>query len=1088
MPVGYLRFPDVHDDLVTFCAADDLWLAPFAGGRAWRLTSDESPVRDAKFSPDGTRVAWTSSRDGHWEVMVLALDEGATSRLTYWGHPTTKLLGWADDDTLLVASAAGEANGRQTYVRAVSLDGRVERRPYGLAGGVAVSASGAVAVSTPGSRPPAAWKRYRGGTASRLWLSDAEGQWRQLLPDETASLVSPLWVGDRLVFASDLEATFPDHASGQANLYSLSSSGEDLIRHTAHTEDEGYVRDPATDGEQLVYHARGALFGMSGLTAAPRAIEITLGSAVSGRRPRLLEPSEQLEQVRPDQSGDASVVSWRGKGFYLSHREGPARALAADGSVRIREPRVLAERGLAVMVTDAEGEDGLEVHALDGQQPVQRFATGQLGRVLALEPDPAGRRVATISHDGRISVTDLTDGVVRTLGTSAEGEPAGLAFSPDGRHLAWSEPVGHRERLMLADLESEQAAPVPVTSGRFRDFSPRFTLDGQYLALLSARTFDPSYDAHVFDLTFSAATRPYLIPLAAITPAPFGPSAEGWRLSEASEDAAEKAPADRADPSGPQTPEIELDGFEERIVPFPVPAGNYRQIRAVKAGLTWVHEAPTGGVLGAARSGVDGEPPADTLELFSFRSRKVETLVDKVSGYAVSGDGRRLVVRDGSAVTVVPADRKVKNDDPARVEVDLDRLRYELDPVAEWVQMFDENARIMRDHYWREDMNGVDWDACVARYRPLVPTLSSHDDLVDLLWETVGELNTSHAYVTPAAAPGDQDRRLGLLGADLSPAPGGGWQIDKILPGESSDPDARSPLRAAGVGVRPGDVIVAVNGRSVDARLGPVAALVGAAEKPTELTIRSAGQQEGHDRRVVVLPVKSEDALRYQAWVADRTGYVSRASGGRLGYLHIPDMVSAGWAQFHRAVDIATRAEGLIVDVRYNRGGHTSQLVIERLARRVVGWTTSRHHGVQGDYPSQSARGPLILVTNEFAGSDGDIVNAAAQALGLGPVVGVRTWGGVVGIDGRFQLVDGTGITQPRYAFWLQGYGWTVENRGIDPDVEVAMTPADWHSEADVQLDRAVTEALERLARTPAARPPALPEPRVRRSAGEGSS
>jgi tricorn protease len=476
---------------------------------------------------------------------------------------------------------------------------------------------------------------------------------------------------------------------------------------------------------------------------------------------------------------------------------------------------------------------------------------------------------------------------------------------------------------------------------------------------------------------------------------------------------------------------------------------------------------------------VEGDGPSDALELFSFTTRKIETLADKVDSYAVTGDGRRLVVREGQSLTVVPADRPVKKEDPARVEVDLDRLRYELDPVAEWVQMFDENGRIMRDHYWRADMNGVDWEACLERYRPLVPTLASHDDLVDLLWETVGELNTSHAYVSPASPPGDQDRRLGLLGADLSPAEGG-WRIDKILPGESSDPEARSPLRAAGVGAQVGDVIVAVNGRSVDAQFGPVTALVGAAERPTELTLRPSGGDGSTDRRVVVVPVKNEDALRYQAWVAGRTDYVTRGSAGRLGYLHIPDMVSSGWAQFHRAVDIATRAEGLIVDLRYNRGGHTSQLVIERLARRVIGWTTSRHHGVQSDYPSQSARGPVIFVTNEFAGSDGDIVNAAAQALGLGPVVGVRTWGGVVGIDGRFRLVDGTGITQPRYAFWLEGYGWKVENYGTDPDIEVAMTPADWHSDADIQLDRAITEALARLSVTPAAMPPAMPEPRVR--------
>ncbi|MET1007344.1 MAG: S41 family peptidase [Propionibacteriaceae bacterium] len=1080
MPVGYLRYPDVRDDLVTFCAADDLWLAPLSGGRAWRLTSDETPVRDPHFSPDGRRVAWTSSRDGHWEVLVLTLEAGEASRLTYWGHATTKVLGWADDDTVLVASAAGEDNLRNTYVKAVSLDGSVQRLPYGLAGGVAVHPSGSVAVSTPGSRPPAAWKRYRGGTASKLWLSGSGGDdWRPVLPEATASLVSPLWFGDRLVFASDLEATFPDQADGQANLWSVSATGDDLTQHTHHTAAEGYVRDPATDGRTIVYHAHGALFRLDGLTAQPTRIDITLGSAVVGRRTRLLKPTENLEQVRPDHGGDGSVVSWRGKAFYLSHREGPARALATDPAVRAREPRVLADLQLAVLVTDAEGDDSLDVHALDAVAPVRRLASGQLGRVLAVEPSPDGKQVAVISHDGRVSTVDIADGAIRLLGTSPEGEARGLAFSPDSRYLVWSQPVGNRDRLMLADLSDATGTAEPLTSGRFRDFSPSFTADGKYLAFLSARTFDPNYDSHVFNLTFSAADRPYLIPLAATTPAPFGPSADGWRLSEEKEQAKPAATDGAAE--APAAVELDRDGFEERILAFPVPAGNYRRLQAVRGGVVWVHEAPPNGVLGSARAGVEGDAPSDSLELFAFTTRKVETLVDKIDSYAVTGDGRRLVVREGSTVAVVPSDRSVKKDDAARVDVDLDRLRYELDPVAEWVQMFDENARIMAEHYWRADMNGVDWDACVARYRSLVPTLASHDDLVDLLWETVGELNTSHAYVQPAKPPGDQRRKLGLLGADFTPDPDGGWRIDTILPGESSDPEARSPLRAAGVGAKVGDLIVAVNGRPVDPQFGPVASLVGAAEQPTEITLRPSGGTRDDDRRVVVLPVKNEDALRYQAWVAGRTAYVTRASQGRLGYLHIPDMVSSGWAQFHRAVDIATRADGLIVDVRYNRGGHTSQLVIERLARKVVGWTTSRHHSIQSDYPSQSARGPLIFVTNEFAGSDGDIVNAAAQALELGPVVGVRTWGGVVGIDGRFSLVDGTGITQPRYAFWLQGYGWTVENRGIDPDIEVAMTPADWHREADIQLDRAIEEALARLAEHPAAAAPPLPEPRVRR-------
>ena len=327
--------------------------------------------------------------------------------------------------------------------------------------------------------------------------------------------------------------------------------------------------------------------------------------------------------------------------------------------------------------------------------------------------------------------------------------------------------------------------------------------------------------------------------------------------------------------------------------------------------------------------------------------------------------------------------------------------------------MFDETVRLMTDNFWREDMDGVDWAAAVDRYRPALARVASADDLVDLLWEVVGELNTSHAYVQPPTEPGDLTRRLGLLGADLSPADGA-WRIDRILPGESSDPDARSPLRAAGVGAHEGDLIVAVGGEPVDPRFGPARSLIGAANQPIELTIRAADDGD-EPRRVVVVPLASEETLRYQDWVRGRAAYVERHGRGRLGYVHIPDMMGIGWAQLHRALRRATEREGLIVDVRYNRGGHTSQLVIELLARRPIGWGLARGLDQPETYPDNAPRGPVVFVTNEMAGSDGDIVNAAAQALGIGPVVGVRTWGGVVGIDGRFDLVDGTGVTQPRH-------------------------------------------------------------------------
>ncbi|MPV35704.1 S41 family peptidase [Georgenia subflava] len=1077
---AYLRYPHVHDDLVTFVAADDVWLAPSDGGRAWRLTNDRTPVRNPRISPDGTHVAFVSHRDGHPEVMVTDLDGTAPRRLTWWGAKNTLVLGWTADGRVLAASHAGEANVRHLVVKAVGLDGAVERLRYGPASGVAVRGDGAVALATPGSRPPAHWKRYRGGTAPRLWLDRAgDGGWEQLLADEPASLVDPMWLGERLLFVSDRAAAFPDHADEQANLWVWDAPGEGAPRQlTRQGPDEGYVRDASTDGERVVWHSRGDLWVLDDLDGVPRRLEVLLpGGAPATFAAR---PTKNLDVLVPDRGGDASLVGWRGNVFRLSHREGPARAVAADSATRYREPTLLGHDH-AVMVSDAGGADRLEVRSLTGATPPVERAAGRLGRVLHLAGDPAGRRLATVSHDGWVRLVEVADGAVREVHRSRQGEAVSPSFSPDGRYLLWAEPThseGALHRLMILDLAADAGEPGALTAGKFHDHSPTFSADGKYVVFLSDRTFDPTYDTHEFAMSFTGSTRPWLMPLAATEPAPFGPSADGWRISTPKDDRQDDdgRPGAGGAEQTPRSPDLDLAGAEERIIPFPVPSGSYRQLRAAKDGVLWIREAGETGTLGSRRAAVTGDPTPDALEHWSFPQRRVTVIHDAVDGYGVSGDGERVVVRHKDAVTVLPSGRKVEDDDPEKVTVDLDRLRFEVDPHAEWQQMFDENARLMHDHFWREDMDGVDFAAVVARWRPLVERLGSHDDLVDLLWETVGELNTSHAYVMAEEPPGDQDRRLGLLGADLSPADGG-WRIERVLPGESSEPDARSPLRAAGVDARAGDLVVAVDGVPVDPAHGPLAQLMGAAEKPVELTLR----RDGADRRVVVVPLPDEEVLRYQDWVRGRREYVRERSGGRLGYLHVPDMMGYGWAQLHRDLRHAVSADALVADVRYNRGGHTSQLVVARLAARVVGWSSGRHYAEPGTYPEHAPRGPVVLVANENSGSDGDIVNAVAQAMGVGPVVGVRTWGGVVGIDGRFELVDGTKVTQPRYSTWLQGKGWAVENYGVDPDIEVVHSPADFFSDDDPQLDRAIAEALALVEQQGTSTPPELPEPKVRR-------
>jgi tricorn protease len=385
--------------------------------------------------------------------------------------------------------------------------------------------------------------------------------------------------------------------------------------------------------------------------------------------------------------------------------------------------------------------------------------------------------------------------------------------------------------------------------------------------------------------------------------------------------------------------------------------------------------------------------------------------------------------------------------------------------------MFDETGRLMADQFWRADMDGVDWPQVLGRYRRLVGRARTPDDLVDILWETVAELNTSHAYI--AARPtGDPQRRTGFLGADIRWTEQGAV-IERVLPSETSDPLAWCPLRVAGVDAQPGDVIVAVDGRDVGAAGCLGATLEGAVGQPVELTLRR-GQAL---RRVSVVPVASEYPLRYHDWVASRVAHTAQRSQGRLGYVHVPDMAAPGWAEFHRLIERASQHEGVIVDVRENGGGHVSQLVAERLMRRVIGWDHARGYASDTTYPAQAMRGPVIVVTNRWAGSDGDIIAAVGQSMGL-TVVGERSWGGVIGIDSAFDLIDGLGVTQPKYAYWIANYGWGVENHGVDPDIEVVMSPADWQSGEDPQLDTAIQLALDRLRDQPAATAPDLPPAR----------
>ncbi len=1065
--VTYLRLPHLKDDLLCFVAEDDLWLAPLDGaGRAWRLTADRTKLGHPRFSPDGRHIAYTSWRTLDPEVHVVPVDGGPGRRLTYWGSSDTRVCGWAPPDehgheAILAVTSHGEPFSYFTWAYKLGLDGSPGRKlPWGPVSDIQVAdlkgeRKSLLLTGTP-PHEPASWKRYRGGATGRLWLHG-----HRLLEGLDGHLHSPMFVGGRIAFLSDHE--------GIGNLYSCARDGTGLRRHTDH--DAFYARHAATDGTRVVYQCAGDLWMVDDLSpgSQPRRLDVRLSGPRSGRRPYQVPTAQHLDGLSVDETGRASAVVVRGSLYWLTHRDGPARTLTDTPGVRVRLPEMLGAGGQIAYVTDAEGEDAVEIASLPratGPRAHRRLAAGKLGRVLEMVADPEGQRLAVAAHDGRLLLVDTdeaTDGTaqeVTELIHSGNGPVRDLAFSPDGAWLAWSHPVIGRSLRQIKLARIKDRLVLDVTGGRFEDENPVFTRDGRYLAFLSWRGFDPVYDVHTGDLSFPLGCRPYLVPLSSATPSPFALNPEG-RPAAGGLDPLEE----EGEEGGTVT--VEAEGLESRVTPFPVAASKYSGLYPVAGcGLVWLRW-PISGALGETFANPDDTSGRPTLEHFDVPKAKKSELVGGLDFFAVSGDGTRLVVVDEGELRAVPATER--GDGDSTVWIDLRRVKHEADPAAEWRQAYAEAGRLIRAYFWEPDMCGIDWDGVLEQYRPLVERVASPDEFADLLREVLGELGTSHAYVTAARrneGPPHYQRRQGLLGANLVHREAG-WTVKRILPGDSSDSRARSPL--AGAGIREGAVLTHVDGRPVDPVAGPYPLLAAAGGTTVELTFVPDG--EGPPRRVAVVPLTDETPLRYQDWVAKRRAVVRELSGGRCGYLHIPDMGGSGWAQFNRDVRMEVSRPALIVDVRGNAGGHISELVVEKLTRTIIGWDLTRD-AQPVSYASNAPRGPVVALADEATSSDGDMITAAFKLLELGPVVGQRTWGGVVGMTGRHRLGDGTVITVPMNAAWFDAYGWSVENRGVDPDLEALRTPLDWAEGRHAVLDDAVRLALDLLEAEPPASPP----------------
>ena len=1046
MDHAYLRHPALHADTITFVCDDDLWQVNSTGGVARRLTAGLSEPSTPSVSHDGRWIAFIGRDEQHPEVYLMPAEGGPAKRLTWLG-PDTLVRGWTPEGHILFVSTHGQPffRNHRAYTLAPT-GGTPQLLPLGQVNHLAYGPKGGRLIGR-NTGDPARWKRYRGGTAGHLWI-DAEGSGNfRRMSELEGNITSPMWIGERVYYLSD--------ADGVGNLYSCRPDGTELRRHTEHAD--FYARHAQTDGKRIVYQCGADLWLFEPGSNTSRRIDVRTPSHQTQAARKFVAAADHLGAFYPHPAGHSVAIDARGQLHTMALWEGAVRQHGDAAGARLRHGQWLADGRTLVAVSDASGEERVTVFGADASA---RELPWELGRVTALAAAPAGTLVAIANHRNEVWVGDVASGTLTAVDRSDFGRSDDLAWSADAAWLAytWRASMRHTA-IKLHGIGS--GASTLVTQTEFNDYSPSFDPAGKYLYFLSLRTFDPVYDSVQFEMSFPRAARPYLIALQAGGAPPFEPAPKGLTA----ERAGDTAPKADAPPEGAST-RVDLDGIAQRIAPFPVSENRYGKLAGAGHGkVVW----SVLNIVGAHGRGGHAEAPAK-LEVFDFATQRAEPLADKADAFVLAADHATLLLREGKRLRAISVHRKPEPGKPPEADsggppsrkngwLDLARIRASITPRAEWRQMLREVWRLQRDQFWTADMSGIDWNAVYARYAPLVERVATRAELSDLIWEMQGELGTSHAYELGGDHRKPPSVALGHLGAELRCLDDdAGYEITRLVSGDAWDAGADSPLNAVGVEAKLGERIVAVNGQRVSRERPPQALLVHQADAKVELTLASAAGT----RQVLVHTLADETPARYREWVERNRAWVHAGSQGRVGYFHLPDMMAAGYAEFHRYFSAECDRDALIVDVRYNRGGHVSQLLLEKIARKRIGYAHTRW-GRPTPYPDEALNGPVVALTNEHAGSDGDIFSHSLKLMGIGTLVGTRTWGGVVGIWPRHDLVDGSHTTQPEYAFWFSDVGWGVENYGTDPQVEIDNAPQDAAAGRDRQLEVALATALQQI-------------------------
>ena len=1061
-----MRYPDISRDQVAFVYAGDLWVAPRAGGPARRLTAHPGDELFPKFSPDGRWIAFTGQYDGNSDVFVIPAEGGEPRRLTY--HPSSdNVLGWTPDGKkILFRSTRSSYTTRFRRLFLVPVEGGLpEVLPVPRAGLTSFSPDGRRIAYNPVSREARTWKRYRGGWTMYIGLYDLQQNTYQELPRANANDMFPMWHGDSIYFASDRE--------GAVNLYRYDLGSKRVRRLTNYKEYD--VKWPSLGPDAIVYENGGLLYSYDLSSERARKISVSVASDLTVARAEIKTVANRIRTFALSPSGVRALFEARGDIFTLPVEHGSARNLTATPGVHELNPAWSPDGKWVAYLSDATGEYELYLRPQKGGEEMRVTSDGGVYR-FGPRWSPDSKKLLYWDKTQRLWYVDIEEKKPVLIDQQEYGAFSSSitdgVWSPDSRWVAYSK--GGRNLSNSAYLYSlEQKKVFPVTNSFYNDFNPAFDQNGKYLYFLSQRFFHPSSGQFDQRFNYHNATGIFAVTLKAGEPSPFAPRSDEEKEPEeekngketkdekkdASKNNEKKEKGDKNDKDKKKEPEpieIDTEGIGDRIVQVPVPAGTYRGLQARKEKLFYF-SVP----FESQQAGVPGPPkPRNTLHVYDVKKREGKPLLKGINNYDLDKEGKKVIYRAGrnyGVVGAVPGKAKV-----GEGKLNTGNLQVSVDPRAEWKQIFREAWRIERDFYWDPDMGGLDWDKIGRRYQALLPWVAHRSDLNYIIGEMIAELSTSHAYVGGGEMPDRKRVGVGLLGVDFE-AESGFYRFAKIYRGENWNPQTRAPLTEPGLKVKQGDYLIAVNGAAVRAPENPYAYFQNLAGKVVSLTVNDKPSEEDA-WEITVKTIGSENGLRYLDRVEFNRRKVEEATGGRVGYMHVPNTTIAGIIMFDKYLSAQLGKEGMIIDERYNSGGQIPDFYTEKLRRELLAFISPRE-GKDIPWPPVAIYGPKVMLINEHAGSGGDLFPWFFKRKKIGPVVGTRTWGGLVGIGRSLPLMDGGFVTAPEFGFWSTDNGgqWEVENYGVDPTHVVEQRPDQVVNGRDPQLERAIEVALEGL-------------------------